>query len=70
MIAHSENLITWERVGAIVQGEDNKDHVLFPRKINDQFAAFHRRWPEIWIAYSKDYNLFLLRKFMNLYIFL
>lgn len=54
MIARSENLITWERVGAIVQGEDNKDHVLFPRKIDGRFAAFHRRWPDIWIAYSTD----------------
>jgi predicted GH43/DUF377 family glycosyl hydrolase len=54
MIARSENLISWERIGAIVQGEDNKDHVLFPKKINGRFAAFHRRWPDIWIAYSAD----------------
>jgi predicted GH43/DUF377 family glycosyl hydrolase len=54
MIASSEDLVTWNRVGAIVHGEDNKDHVLFPRKINGRFAAFHRRRPHVWIAYSSD----------------
>jgi predicted GH43/DUF377 family glycosyl hydrolase len=54
MIARSHNLITWERMGPIVVGEDNKDHVLFPRKINGRYAALHRRWPHVWIAYSDD----------------
>jgi beta-1,2-mannobiose phosphorylase / 1,2-beta-oligomannan phosphorylase len=54
MIASSENLVTWKPVGAIVHGEDNKDHVLFPRKIHGRFAAFHRRRPHVWIAYSTD----------------
>jgi len=54
MIAVSDNLITWERLGPIVRGEDNKDHVLFPRRINGRYAAFHRRSPEVWIAYSDD----------------
>ena len=54
MIAVSDNLITWQRLGPIVRGEDNKDHVLFPRKINGRYAAFHRRSPEVWIAYSDD----------------
>lgn len=54
MIAQSKNLISWERLGPIVVGEDNKDHVLFPRKINGRFAALHRRWPQVWIAYSED----------------
>jgi predicted GH43/DUF377 family glycosyl hydrolase len=54
MIARSTNLLTWERLGSIVQGEDNKDHVLFPRKINGRYAALHRRWPQVWIAYSQD----------------
>ena len=52
MIAVSDNLIAWERIGPIVVGENNKDHVLFPRKINGRFAALHRRWPNVWIAYS------------------
>jgi predicted GH43/DUF377 family glycosyl hydrolase len=54
MIAHSENLITWERLGPIVHGEDNKDHVLFPRRIKGRYAAFHRRHPTVWLAYSDD----------------
>ena len=54
MIAKSDNLITWERIGPIVRGEDNKDHMLFPRKVNGRYLAFHRRWPVVWIAYSDD----------------
>jgi predicted GH43/DUF377 family glycosyl hydrolase len=54
MIAVSSNLITWKRLAPIVRGEDNKDHVLFPRKINGRYAAFHRRRPEVWIAHSDD----------------
>ncbi|HTX78168.1 MAG TPA: glycosidase [Longilinea sp.] len=54
MIARSMNLITWERLGPIVKGEDDKDHVLFPRKINGRFAALHRRHPQVWLAYSDD----------------
>jgi predicted GH43/DUF377 family glycosyl hydrolase len=54
MIAVSDNLITWERVGAIVRGEDNKDHVLFPRKINGRYVALHRRPPQVWLAESDD----------------
>ncbi len=54
MIARSENLITWERIGPMVVGEDNKDHVLFPRRIGGRYAALHRRWPHVWLAYSED----------------
>jgi predicted GH43/DUF377 family glycosyl hydrolase len=54
MIARSSNLLQWERLGPLVHGEDNKDHVLFPRKINNKYLAFHRRRPDIWIAKSTD----------------
>ncbi len=54
MIARSTNLITWERIGPIVVGEDNKDHVLFPRKISGRYVAFHRRRPHLWLAQSED----------------
>lgn len=54
MIAASRNLITWERIGPLVRGEDNKDHVLFPRKINGRYAALHRRRPAVWLAWSDD----------------
>ena len=54
MIARSDNLISWERIGPLVVGEDNKDHVLFPRRINGRYVAFHRRWPNVWLAQSED----------------
>jgi predicted GH43/DUF377 family glycosyl hydrolase len=54
MIAVSDNLITWQRLGPIVRGEDNKDHVLFPRKINGRYVALHRRPPQVWLAESDD----------------
>jgi predicted GH43/DUF377 family glycosyl hydrolase len=54
MVARSTNLLTWETLGPIVRGEDNKDHVLFPRKIRGRFAALHRRRPHVWLAYSDD----------------
>ncbi|RME80948.1 MAG: glycosidase [Caldilineae bacterium] len=54
MIAVSRNLISWQRLGPIVRGEDNKDHVLFPRRINGRYVALHRRWPFVWLAFSDD----------------
>ena len=54
MFAESTNLITWRRIGPLVTGEDNKDHVLFPRKIKGRYVTFHRRPPSIWIATSED----------------
>jgi predicted GH43/DUF377 family glycosyl hydrolase len=52
-LATSKNLITWERHGVILD-EPNKDASLFPEKINGRFVMFHRRVPDIWIAYSHD----------------
>ena len=54
MIARSRNLIAWERMGPLVRGEDNKDHILFPRKIGGRYVALHRRRPDVWLAYSDD----------------
>jgi beta-1,2-mannobiose phosphorylase / 1,2-beta-oligomannan phosphorylase len=54
MIAVSDNLISWKPIGSIVHGEDNKDHVLFPRRINGRYVALHRRKPQVWIAESDD----------------
>lgn len=53
-LARSPNLISWERLGPVIRGEDNKDHVLFPRRIGGRYAMFHRRPPHLWIAYSDD----------------
>jgi predicted GH43/DUF377 family glycosyl hydrolase len=54
MFAESANLITWRRIGPLIVGEDNKDHVLFPRQIGGRYVTLHRRPPSIWIAYSDD----------------
>ncbi len=53
-MARSTNLITWERMGIILPNENNKDHTLFPEKINGRYALLHRRPPDIWLAYSDD----------------
>ncbi len=54
MFAESTNLISWRRIGPLITGEDNKDHVLFPRRIGGRYVTFHRRPPSIWLAYSDD----------------
>ncbi len=53
-MARSQNLIRWERMGIILPNENNKDHTLFPEKINGRYALLHRRPPDIWLAYSDD----------------
>lgn len=54
MFAESKNLIAWSRIAALVKGEDNKDHVLFPKKVEGQYVSFHRRPPSIGLAHSQD----------------
>jgi len=54
MIAVSDNLVAWERLSPIVRGEDNKDHVLFPRRIKGHYMALHRRPPQVWLAESDE----------------
>jgi predicted GH43/DUF377 family glycosyl hydrolase len=53
MIAQSDNLITWKDVGPLERAK-NKDHVLFPEKINGRYTILHRRPSSIWIGYSDD----------------
>lgn len=52
-LAFSKNLIDWKRHGVVLD-EPNKDASLFPEKINGKYVMFHRRMPDIWIAYSDD----------------
>ena len=54
MIARSRNLISWERIGPIVRGEDDKDHVLFPRQVEGKYVVLHRRRPDVWLGRSRD----------------
>jgi beta-1,2-mannobiose phosphorylase / 1,2-beta-oligomannan phosphorylase len=50
----SENLISWERLGIMLPGEDNKDTALFPARIGGRYCLLHRREPDIWLGYSDD----------------
>jgi len=52
-LATSTNLIAWEKKGVVLD-EPNKDASLFPEKIEGKFMMFHRRVPDIWIAFSDD----------------
>lgn len=54
MFAESTNLISWNRLSALVHNEDNKDHVLFPKKFSEHYISFHRRPPSICFATSQD----------------
>ncbi len=53
-IARSSNLIRWEKLCIALPDEDNKDHALFPKKVNGRYCMFHRRPPNIWLCYSDD----------------
>lgn len=53
MIARSTNLISWQDVAPLERAE-NKDHILFPEKINGRYAILHRRSKHIWIGFSDD----------------
>ncbi len=52
-MATSKNLVKWERRGVVLD-ERNKDASLFPEKIEGKYVMFHRREPDIWLAYSDD----------------
>jgi predicted GH43/DUF377 family glycosyl hydrolase len=53
-LARSSNLVHWERLGVVLPDEDNKDHALFPERIGGRYCMFHRREPDVWLAYSQD----------------
>lgn len=52
-LATSRNLIDWQRHG-VVLGEPNKNASLFPEKIGGRYYLLHRRYPDIWLAWSTD----------------
>jgi predicted GH43/DUF377 family glycosyl hydrolase len=51
--ATSKNLINWERHGVVLD-EPNKNSSLFPELIDGKYCLMHRRYPDIWIAWSDD----------------
>jgi len=59
-LAVSSDCLNWNRKGVIF-GEQDKDVVLFPEKVNGKFVAYDRpegtfafTHPHMWMAYSKD----------------
>lgn len=52
-LATSRELQTWERHGVVLD-EPNKDASLFPEKLGGRYVMLHRRYPDIWIAFSED----------------
>ncbi|GLI20272.1 hypothetical protein TSYNTROPHJE_20850 [Tepidanaerobacter syntrophicus] len=44
----------WERLGLAFPNIWNKDAVIFPEKINDQYILYHRIEPSIWVSYSEE----------------
>ena len=52
-LATSSNLIHWERQGVMLD-EPNKDAALLPEKVGGRYMMFHRRAPDIWVAFSDD----------------
>lgn len=57
-MAHSKDLLHWEKEAPLSGGineNQNKDHVIFPDKINGSYYMLHRPWGEK--LFSKDYNM-------------
>ncbi len=52
-LATSSNLIHWERQGVMLD-EPNKDAALLPEKVDGRYLMFHRRAPDIWVAFSRN----------------
>ena len=52
-MASSLDLVNWKRYGVVLD-EPNKDASLFPEKIEGRYCMFHRRDPDIYLAYSSD----------------
>jgi predicted GH43/DUF377 family glycosyl hydrolase len=52
-LSSSKNLIDWRRHGVVLD-ESNRNASLFPERIDGRYVMFHRRMPDIWIAYSDD----------------
>lgn len=60
-LVYSKDLKKWEG-HRILLDETNKDAALLPDKIDGEFVMFHRREPDIWLAYSKDLKTFTNHK--------
>ena len=52
-MARSKNLIEWEKMGVVLD-EPNKDAALLENRVDGRYMLFHRRMPNIWVAFSRD----------------
>ena len=50
----SEDLVTYERLPKFLNDSDNKDIVLFPEKINNEYVVLDRIYPNLTITQSKN----------------
>jgi predicted GH43/DUF377 family glycosyl hydrolase len=54
-IASTTDFKNFTRHGTIINEHRDKDGVLFPEKINNQYVIIHRApEPDMWVAFSKD----------------
>lgn len=53
----SDDLKNWEGHKVLLD-EPDKDAALLPDKVDGKFVMFHRREPDIWMAYSNDLKTF------------
>ncbi len=53
-LASTLDFSSFERQGIILPGMENKDAVIFPEKVSGKYVMFHRKMPDIWIAYSDN----------------
>lgn len=57
-MAYSQDLLHWKKEAPLQGGineSQNKDHVIFPDKINGNYYIFHRPWGEK--LFPRDYNM-------------
>jgi beta-1,2-mannobiose phosphorylase / 1,2-beta-oligomannan phosphorylase len=50
----SEDLETFTPPRVVIPRRDSKNAVLFPERVGGRYVMFHRPYPDVWIAYSKD----------------
>ncbi len=53
-IAKTKDFRNFTRLGIVLKNIDEKDFTLFPDRINGKYVAFHRKFPNLGLGYSKD----------------
>lgn len=54
IILATQDFKQFERIYPELPDKNNKDAVLFPEKVNNQYWLLHRIMPQIWISHSSD----------------